>query len=281
MFRKRRVYGLLFAVVAVACCLLMVWLFGTIESESQTALQSPAPQQVDPSPTPMSKEAIIEDVNRKLGRFAVTVTLHPENNESSYSTWTELTDDVRDVKDLQEFAGYLVAEFSKYPKDLVENSNLQTIGIVRDLKVVGTSRASVPIPTLNSMVYDAPQEVSGGKDYASSGISHEYWHFLDYRIRGDYRYADAEWSACNPTGFTYGDGGETAYTNPDFTNAFYDRKGFITEYATYGIEEDRAEMFAWLMYSPDRVKGLNDTGIECKVKRLTSIVRALSPQMTF
>lgn len=284
MLHKQRFMKIIGALVIVVACVAFVgWLERTVFWQAAPGEQSPAaPQQVDSPPTvTASKESIVADINKKLGKYAVSVTLSPVNNSTSYSTWSELTDSKQDVADLQEFAGYLQTEFSKYPIDLVKNSNLQTIGIVRDLKVSGTSRPSVPVPTLNAMVYDAPQEVGGGKDYASSGISHEYWHFLDYRIRSDYRYTDPEWTACNPAGFSYGSGGETAYGNPDFKNAFYDRKGFVTEYSTYGIEEDRAEMFAWLMYVPDRVKYLDDAGIDCKTKRLTEIVRTLSPQMSF
>lgn len=284
MLRQRGSGDVIVAVIALVAFVVAIgWYTWTYVAQQEPV--KPAPTVASPSPSETPKQAthesIVADLNKKLGKYAVSVTLSPLNSSTSYSAWSELTMSKRDVAALQEFAGYLAVEFSKYPVDLVKNSGLKTIGIVRDLKVSGTSRASVPAPMLNAMVYDAVQEVDGGKDYASSGISHEYWHYLDYKIRGDYRYGDAAWTACNPAGFSYGAGGETAYNNPDFKNAFYDRKNFITEYSTYGIEEDRAEMFAWLMYVPERVKSLNDAGIDCKTKRLTTIVRALSPQMSF
>jgi hypothetical protein len=123
---------------------------------------------------------------------------------------------------------------------------------------------------------------NAGSSYALQVVSHEYWHYLDYIMEGSYDYDDSKWRACNTSGFTYGAGGVTAY-DPDsgYKPAFHPKSGFITAYSTYGIEEDRAEMFGWLISKPSSVKNLKDSRINCKIKRLTTLVRQLSPSMSF
>ncbi|MDL2341659.1 MAG: hypothetical protein QFB87_01095 [Patescibacteria group bacterium] len=236
--------------------------------------------------TPVSKPAgptldqIVATINQHLQPYGVTATLSPANNSGTYSTWLVL--DNNDVNQLNTFSTYLIDEFSKYPTDLVVNSGLKTIGLVKSLQVSGGSRAAAPAPSITGMLYDVIAMTNAGSAYAREVVSHEYWHYLDYKMRGSYSYADSQWNACNPSGFSYGSGGASAYgPNSGYTAAFHPQAGFITAYSKYAIEEDRAEMFGWLMYSSSSVKNLADSGINCKTSRLTTIVHQLSPAMTF
>lgn len=225
-------------------------------------------------------DSVVSSINQQLSRYGVVATITPPNNSYTYSTWTSL--DNTDLTNIETFATYLTQEFSKYPIDLVANSGLKTIGLVKSLIVSGGHRAAAPAPSINGMLYDINSMDAAGSAYAREVISHEYWHYLDYRMRGTYYYDDPAWDACNPPGFHYGSGGISAY-NPDsgYVAAFHPTADFITEYSTYGEEEDRAEMFGWLMYSPSSVKSLNDSGINCKTSELTNLVHQLSPEMSF
>ena len=256
---------------------------GAITPSPSVTTQTSTPALQPSSPAAVSQltlDGIVNSINQQLRPYGVTVTLTPPNHMYSYSTWSELTN--ADANNLQQFSAYLTQEFSKYPKDLVTNSGLKTIGLVKNLQVAGTARASVPTPIVTGMVYDANTLATAGSVYARVVVSHEYWHYLDYVTYGSYTYDDPGWGACNPTGFTYGAGGATAYgANSGYVAAFHPSATFITAYSKYGIEEDRAEMFGWLMYSPSSVKNLNDSGINCKINRLTTLVRQLSPSMGF
>lgn len=250
----------------------------TKKSTSPTPKSSAQPSAAPAQPTP-TLSSVTAALNQRLAGYGVIVTLAPANNAGTYSTWASLTE--ADAPVLQEFGVYLGDEFSKYPKDLVTNSGLRSIGIVKDLTVDGTRRSAVPVPTLSSMVYDSNSLVARGGADAREVVSHEYWHYLDYKMTGSWRYPDDQWSACNPSGFHYGSGGEGAYTESGFYNSFHPTAGFITNYARYGIEEDRAEMFGWLIYKPSAVKNLGDSGINCKINRLTQLARQLSPAISF
>lgn len=236
------------------------------------ATNSPAPQ------TPL--EQLVASMNQKLKKYGVSVTLSPSKEVVQSLSWSVLSS--ADIASLQQFSDYLTQEFSKYPTDLVTNSGLKTVGLVKKLVVDNQERAAAPSPYTTAMIYDVNAMVNAGSEYAREVISHEYWHYLDFAMQGTFYYLDSAWTACNPKGFSYGAGGASTYEpGSGYSAAFHPSTAFITAYSKYGIEEDRAEMFGWLMYSPTKVKSLNDTGINCKIKRLTTIVHQLSPSMAF
>jgi hypothetical protein len=79
---------------------------------------------------------------------------------------------------------------------------------------------------------------------------HEFFHMLDFALDELLR-SDDEWSRLNPSGFTYGSGGDRVWHDPETaysTNS--PPTGFVTQYATMGAEEDKAEIFAFMMTSP-------------------------------
>ncbi len=243
--------------------------------QPDTSNNQPAPQQ--PQPTTPSLEQLVASANQRLARYGVTVTLDPPADTYGYVKWAKLTP--ADAEKLRIFSDILVQEFSKYPVDFVKNSKLKYIGAVKNVNVVGQIRSASATPYDNTMLYDAVT-LGNTWDYSYHVVSHEYWHFIDFKLKNSYDYADAAWSKCNPSGFKYGDGGITTYDDPNFSNKFHPSSGFITTYATYGIEEDRADMFGWMIYQPAKVRALNDSGINCKINRLTQIVRTLSPSMS-
>jgi hypothetical protein len=250
----------------------------TSQSTSPTKPTASTPPTAQPSGPTLDQ--VIASINQSLQPYGVTATLSPPNNSYTYSTWSTLTQS--NASTLQTFSSYLTSQFSRYPVDLVTNSGLKTIGLVKNLQVSGGARAAAPAPSITGMLYDVPVMTNAGSAYAEEVVSHEYWHYLDYRMQGSYSYDDPQWDSCNPGGFTYGSGGASAYgTDSGYVPAFHPTADFISAYSEYAIEEDRAEMFGWLIYNPSADKGLNDTGINCKINRLTAIIHQLSPAMSF
>ena len=246
------------------------------------AQQPAAPQQSQQQTT--QTETITQVANRieqSLAKFNVDVTLNPTEASCAYAGWSKLTQS--DLASLKAFESDLVQEFNAMPKDLVTNTGLKTIGLVKGLTNQSLNVASVPANCTETMLYDVVLMTGAGDQYSRLVVTHEFWHYADFAIEGWYRYPDAEWSACNPSGFTYGPGGESAYDEDDFTNTFHPQTSFITNYARYGIEEDRAELFSWLIYNPMAVKNLysSDSKIKCKVERLEEIAQNLSPSIDF
>lgn len=90
-------------------------------------------------------------------------------------------------------------------------------------------------------------------------VHHELFHLLDHAIRGAATYADREWYALNPPGFSYPDpaaGPATGSRRPS---------GFPNSYATTNELEDRASVFEYVMGQPDEL---------CAIARVDPIVAA-------
>jgi hypothetical protein len=88
---------------------------------------------------------------------------------------------------------------------------------------------------------------------------------------------DHAWLALNPDGFRYGRGGRSmrAPSAGAFTR---DVPGFVTRYATSALEEDKAELFAFMLTEPAAVASLaeSDAVLARKVARMKQLVVELS-----
>jgi uncharacterized protein (TIGR02996 family) len=93
-------------------------------------------------------------------------------------------------------------------------------------------------------------------------------------------YADPGWLALNPPGFRYGRGGWAALGDPARTDDPTDRvPGFLTGYSTASVEEDKAEVFAYLMVHPEYVAGRADRDpvLRAKTARMRALLSAFCP----
>jgi hypothetical protein len=78
-------------------------------------------------------------------------------------------------------------------------------------------------------------------------IHHEFFHMIEIESRVEGRVV-TDWEKMNPVGFAYGPPKERVLMGGNkYNNMAPAVAGFVTEYATTGPEEDRAEIFASLM----------------------------------
>src|SRR4030095_15985135 len=106
----------------------------------------------------------------------------------------------------------------------------------------------------HALVLD-PSPPASPAAYAARAAHHEYYHMLDWADSARVL-AIAAWSRINPDSFRYGSGGASAYDDPrerDFYSILNPADGFITLYATAGLEEDRAEVYSTLIVLPREV----------------------------
>jgi hypothetical protein len=71
-------------------------------------------------------------------------------------------------------------------------------------------------------------------------------YLIEHRLFKDFYFRDPAWLALNPADNRYGQGGATAYSK-QFQNLGHPHAGMISIYAGYGVEEDKAEVFGWMM----------------------------------
>jgi hypothetical protein len=145
------------------------------------------------------------------------------------------------------------------------------------LAYAGQLRAAIPDWEHNTLYIDT-QRGAKSRGYPEHVLHHEFFHLIDHADDGDV-YRDEKWSALNPTGFRYGNGGVNAQTTRN-TGALTDTiPGFLTHYATTGVEEDKAELFAFSITHKDYIATRIQTDITlgAKFTRLKALLVDFCP----
>ncbi len=162
-------------------------------------------------------------------------------------------------------------EFSLYPKLAIEKSQLERVVLCEKLSFDGQRRSAVPDFAKNTLYLDVR---NGEFDelYQRQVIHHEFFHIIDYRDDGEL-YEDADWMTLNPADFSYGTGGANAQeiANTGLLTTQY--PGFLNHYSTTGVEEDKAELFGYLLVSTEHVvaRAANDPVLRAKVARMKQL----------
>lgn len=165
----------------------------------------------------------------------------------------------------------LANELSRYPAGFLQKAQLRRVLFCEDLE-----ENERPIPSLPNHSSTLLLDVDAGEAFLSRLVHHEVFHFVDYAddlvvVR------DPSWERLNPPEFRY-EGGGRAVRDPSATAPGSGPKGFITGYATAALEEDKAEIFSWLMTDKailaERCR--DDSVLRAKVNRIDAIVAAFS-----
>jgi Putative zinc-binding metallo-peptidase len=149
-----------------------------------------------------------------------------------------------DPSELDRYWPILAHEFLIYPPSLIKRTRLKRIVLCRDLSFAGQVRTAIPDYEHDTLYLDVVRGAHS-RTYQGLVIHHEFFHVVDYQDDGQV-YSDERWARLNPATFRYGNGGVAMQGNA-FSSLATDRAGFLTTYATSGVEEDKAEIFAHLM----------------------------------
>ena len=114
-------------------------------------------------------------------------------------------------------------------------------------------------------------DVRAEPDYLRRLLHHEVFHFVDFADDGIVL-ADRRWEALNRTGFSYGHGGRDMRA-PEATPMREDLPGFVSLHATSALEEEKAEIFAFMMARPDEMRRLaaRDEVVAAKMAYVASV----------
>ncbi|MDG3007021.1 hypothetical protein [Paludisphaera mucosa] len=175
------------------------------------------------------------------------------------------------------FAALFAEEFAVYPPALVRRSRLKRVVLGSGLAFDGQLRGAIPDFWHDALYLDVARG-DYSPTYQRTAIHHEFFHLVDYRDDGEV-YRDDAWAALNPPGFRYGPGGKDVQGDA-LGSLFTDKHpGFLTTYATAGVEEDKAEVFARLLVAPREVArraGL-DPILARKVARMKARLKEFEP----
>ena len=172
-------------------------------------------------------------------------------------------------------AGIILAqELSRLPKSFVNATRLRRVLMCENLNEKGLS-----IPSLPNYEQTLLLDVNAPPAFLRRLIHHELFHFADFADDRRVLQDDA-WQSLNDKYFVYGEGGRNMRA-PGSAAFSFDIAGFPSRYATAAVEEDKAEVFAFLMMRPDdmRVLAAKDRVVARKVKAIRAQLHALSPTM--
>ena len=156
------------------------------------------------------------------------------------------TESEQDRAGLQLLLSIVLPAMERYPAGVFARTGLRHVVLVKDLTVDGQRRLAMPAPEIDSVVYADNLLAAMCPSGMELRVHHEYYHFIEYRLFNDFYYRDPAWLALNPPGTAYGQGGATAY-GKGFQNLGHPQPALVSLYAAYGPEEDKAEVFGWMM----------------------------------
>ena len=189
----------------------------------------------------------------------------------------EIDAQVASESELDRYAEILNAEFTVYPPNFIEKSQIQKIVLCQDLTFAGQKRWAIPEFEHHTLYLDIHNDST---DYLRRVIHHDVFHLVDVADDG-HLLEDARWAALNPTDFRYGNGGASAL-NDSSTSVLTDKyPGFLNHYSTTGIEEDKAEIFCYMIMEPEHIEQQSSKNpvMKLKVEMMRSLVLKLSPEM--
>ncbi len=162
-------------------------------------------------------------------------------------------------------------ELARYPASFLRRVQLVGVVLLRDLV-----EGETPIPSLPNVGGLLLLDVAGAESDLVRAIHHEVFHFADLADDGSLA-PDPAWQALNAPTFVYGGGGRSLRSS--WAAQASDLPGFVSGYATSGVEEDKADTFAFLVARPDAVRPrlAGDPVLAAKAREIVRRVAALDP----
>ncbi len=108
---------------------------------------------------------------------------------------------------------------------------------------------------------------------------HELFHAID--LLDDRTLVDEHWERLNPDSFEYGKGGDEFNARNEFAEMYAEIPGFLSEYSTSAVEEDKAEVFASMIVDCDYVeeRARDDLVVLSKMQAMKQLTLRFSASM--
>ena len=145
-------------------------------------------------------------------------------------------------------------EFSLYPKNFIKKINLKKI-ILCDEIIINNKNYRSGLSDydyeIQAMIYSTKEK---NLKYIRNVIHHELFHYYYFSDKGCFETNDYYWEIYNPKNFKYNN------NNSDLIeNEFLNLNSFVSEFSKKSLEEDKAEIFSFLITS-----GIDTNQIEKK-----------------
>lgn len=188
------------------------------------------------------------------------------------------------TEDCAAFLVILEQELGRYPVEFLKATKLRRVVLCKEVAHAGYYNGGyTDWPNLSIYCDVRPRATD---DPTNSRfrllINHELYHLMDIEIYYDKKYhfyRDKEWAALNDRSFNY----YLPLGSPHPVNRGLDASvpGFLTGYSRANVNEDKAELFSWMIVRPDIVEQRmkDDQILTTKVRRLKSVSSDFCPSM--
>src|SRR5450432_1285563 len=166
----------------------------------------------------------------------------------------------------------LASELARYPRAFLQRARFRRL-----ILCAGLREGENAIPSLPNYHGALLVDVDADAPFLRRLVHHEVFHFADY-ADDDQLSRDPAWEALNDRYFVYGSGGRFL-RHPGAGRFSETYPGFVSEYATSALEEDKAETFAMRMVLPhaldaraerDAIVRAKSIAIEAQLRKLSS-----------
>jgi len=173
-------------------------------------------------------------------------------------------------EDLDLYMPLFFIEILIYPKSFMKLLKLKKFVFIDSLNFITSEyqqyRAACPEYYKTMSLYYCTKEKN--PNYIRTVIHHELFHYVDYM--DDKSFEDPKFNKFNMPGFKYGKGG--AYER-DWKPLDPSTEGFLNFYSTTGIEEDKAEIYQYLISNPNKAFKSEDRIINNKVYYIANFLK--------
>ena len=143
-------------------------------------------------------------------------------------------------------------EFSLYPKNFIKKIHLKKIVLCDEILINDKDYRSGIADRdyeIQAMIYSTKEK---NLKYIRNVIHHELFHYYYLSDKGCFETNDFYWEVFNPKNFQYNN-------NDLIQNEFLNVNSFVSEFSKKSLEEDKAEIFSFLITS-----GIDENQIEKK-----------------
>ena len=161
--------------------------------------------------------------------------------------------------DINFYLPLLILELSLYPKNFFKKIKLKSLtlsnNIVFHCDNYESYRAGMPDyeeDTL-SLIFSCKER---SIKYIRNVIHHELFHYFYYNFVGPYEDKDDLWEMFNPKGFEYSMQSQVWSQKEILTGDYQDYDSFVSYFSKTKLEEDKAEIFSYMVTSGNDIKDL-------------------------
>ena len=224
-------------------------------------------------------EARLSQLARAYG-LRVVVADGPLRVESTHGVILAKRADNRELRIYREI---FREELSRYPVEFIRKTELRRFVLCKGLSFNGQERYAIPDFEHDTIYLNLERPLGLSWDpsgafelYRRKVFHHELYHQIDWKDDG-LLYRDDAWAKLNPRSFRYGPGGINM-RGASCSLLTHEIPGFVTQYATAGVEEDKAEVYANLMANNAALTELAcaDALVATKVEALVARLDAYS-----